>query len=251
MEWSIHELTRLTGTTSRTLRHYGEIGLLRPSRTGAGGIRFYGETELLTLQRILLLRQLGLSLPAIGEILAGSQELTDALDTHLLLLEQEQDRLQRQITSVRRTLKRKRRGESLMAAEMFDGFDHTAHKEEVESRWGKEAYASGDRWWRGMDDASKAAWKQRSAELIADWSAAAERGTAPDSTEAQELARRHVDWLGSVPGSRTGFGGSMKEYVISLGEMYVADSRFAATYGGDEPARFVRDAVTLYAQRHL
>ena len=30
-----------------------------------------------------------------------------------------------------------------MAEEMFDGFDHTQYKEEVEERWGKEAYAAG------------------------------------------------------------------------------------------------------------
>lgn len=40
-----------------------------------------------------------------------------------------------------------------MAEKMFDGFDHTQYKDEVEQRWGAEAYASGDRWWTGMTDA--------------------------------------------------------------------------------------------------
>ncbi len=37
-----------------------------------------------------------------------------------------------------------------MAEEMFDGFDHTQYKDEVEERWGKDAYAKSDAWWRGQ-----------------------------------------------------------------------------------------------------
>lgn len=72
-EWSIQELARSAGTTSRTLRHYGELGLLEPSRVGSNGYRYYDQTSLLRLQRILLLRELGLSLSAIAEVLDGSR----------------------------------------------------------------------------------------------------------------------------------------------------------------------------------
>lgn len=249
MEWSIHEVTRFTGTTSRTLRHYGHIGLLEPSRTGHGGLRYYDEDALVRLQRILLLRRLGLSLPAIADVLAGARDVSDALRTHLALLEQEQDRVQRQIASVRRTIEKKEGGEQLMAEEMFDGFDHTQYRDEVEARWGQDAYAAGDRWWRALSPEDRRVFQDRSRQLIADWTAAAGRGLAPDSEDAQDLARRHVQWLGTVPGTeRTGPG---KEYVLGLGEMYVSDPRFAATYGGEEKAGFVREALKVYADRHL
>jgi DNA-binding transcriptional MerR regulator len=39
MEWSIQEVARRAGTTSRTLRHYGDIGLLPASRIGDNGYR--------------------------------------------------------------------------------------------------------------------------------------------------------------------------------------------------------------------
>src|SRR5699024_6462982 len=57
-EWSMHEVTTATGTTSRTLRHYDHIGLLPPARVGANGYRYYDAAGLLRLQRILLLRDL-------------------------------------------------------------------------------------------------------------------------------------------------------------------------------------------------
>ncbi|WP_455132496.1 MerR family transcriptional regulator [Microbacterium aurum] len=70
-EWSIQQIAKLAGTTSRTLRHYGELGLLTPSSVGAERLPAGTESAaLLRLQRILLLRELGLGLPQIAEILA-------------------------------------------------------------------------------------------------------------------------------------------------------------------------------------
>ncbi|WP_101847592.1 MerR family transcriptional regulator [Zhihengliuella sp. ISTPL4] len=283
-DWSIQEIARLAGTTSRTLRHYDDIGLLPPSRIAANGYRHYDAAALVRLQRILLLRELGLGLPQIGEVLGpstgsgtqavgsgtqavgsgaqgdGSAAEASALEAHLALLREEQTRLARQIASVESTITALRGGENLMAENMFDGFDHTQYKQEVEDRWGKKAYADGDRWWRGMSDAERADWQQRVSDLGRDWIAAAESGIDPASAEAQELARRHVAWLTGIPGTpaaalREGPDAAAKAYVIGLGEMYVADPRFGANYatsaGGTRGAEFVRDALRIYAEVSL
>ncbi|CAI3803099.1 MerR family transcriptional regulator [Pseudarthrobacter sp. MM222] len=256
MDWSVQQIARLAGTTSRTLRHYDDIGLLKPSRTGDNGYRYYDEAALVRLQRILLLRELGLSLPAVAEVIGQEADAGKALGRHLEWLRQEQERLTRQIAAVRQTMEAVKKGTGIMAEEMFDGFDHTQYKEEVEERWGKDAYAAGDAWWRGMRASEKDAWKRRSKELGSDWTAAAAAGVAPDSREAQELARRHVEWLTGIPGtpaaaSATGRNRDIKGYVTGLGEMYVADPRFAANYGGEAGAAFVRDALRIYAEKHL
>jgi DNA-binding transcriptional MerR regulator len=59
-DWSIYEIARLAGTTSRTPRYYDDIGLVPPSRIAHNGYRHYNEAALSRLQRILLLRELGL-----------------------------------------------------------------------------------------------------------------------------------------------------------------------------------------------
>jgi len=255
-EWSIQQIAKIAGTTSRTLRHYGDVGLLAPSRIGDNGYRHYDRDALVRLQRILLLRDLGLGLPQIGEVLARETSQEDALTSHLEWLRQEQDRLERQIVSVQLTIEAMRGGERLMAEDMFDGFDHTQYKDEVEQRWGKSAYADSDRWWRGMSADEKSAWKQRQADLTSDWVVAAEAGVAPDSPEATALAKRHVEWLAGIPGTPS----DTKAYVIGLGEMYVADERFGARYqsealrargGGTGGAEFVRDALRVYAEANL
>ncbi|MFF3065462.1 MerR family transcriptional regulator [Oerskovia sp. NPDC057915] len=258
-DWSIQEIARLAGTTSRTLRHYDDIGLLAPSRVGHNGYRYYDGPALVRLQRILLLRDLGVGLPAVAEILGRDDETGDArpvaqaraLRTHLDALRAEQQRLARQIASVEHTITTMEGGGRLMADEMFDGFDHTKHEAEVTERWGAEAYRTGDAWWRGLSAQDKAANQERTRRLGADWTAAAAAGVAPDSDEAQALAQRHVEWLSGIPGTPGHGSAPVKEYVVGLGEMYVADERFAANYGGAEGARLVRDALAVWADDNL
>ncbi|CAN5138097.1 TipAS antibiotic-recognition domain-containing protein [soil metagenome] len=235
--WSIQQIAKLAGTTSRTLRHYGDIGLLSPSRVGGNGYRYYDADALLRLQHILLLRELGLGLPAIAASLEGDD--APVLGAHLRWLESERRRIDRQIASVATTIKKLHEGEELMAEDMFDGFDHTAHRREVEQRWGAAAYAAGDVWWRTASEDVK----RSIAELAQSWRDAASAGIDPLSAPAQELARRQCDWLSGVPGTPP----MSKQYLCGLAELYVADERFAANYGGLDGARFVRDALEAFA----
>lgn len=260
-DWSIQEVAALAGTTSRTLRHYDSIGLLLPSRIASNGYRHYDQQALVRLQRILLLRELGLGLPAIAAVLTQENSATSALRSHVAWLRDEQNRLSRLIASVEKTIAAEAAGEEIMAKDMLDGFDHTTHKEEVEQRWGKAAYASSDAWWRGKSTSDQAAWKAQVAELNGDWITLSSSGVSPASAAAQELARRHVAWLASIPGtpaaspggnaSDTAPGGDICGYVLGLADMYVSDPRFAANYGGVKGAEFVRDALNLFAQREL
>ncbi|MBF6173483.1 MerR family transcriptional regulator [Nocardia blacklockiae] len=248
-EWSIQELAKAAGTTSRTLRHYGQLGLLPPSRVGANGYRYYDQDSLVRLQRILLLRELGLGLPAIAEVLAGERDTATALRTHLDLLRQEQDRIARLIASVHTTLHKTEAGEPLMADEVFDGFDHTRYKDEVVERWGKDAYEQGDRWWRSLTEAERQQFVRTQLDIAADYGKAHTAGLAPDSPEVLAITQRHYDWMAtSGQGKRPD-----REYFTNLGEMYVADPRFGRNYDKHGPgtAEFVRDAMRAYAETHL
>src|SRR5690606_9433550 len=138
----------------------------------------------------------------IKDVLDREVEEASALTTHLSLLRQEQDRLARQIAAVEHTIDALKGGTELMAEEMFDGFDHTKYKDEVEQRWGKDAYARSDAWYHGMSESERKDWMARVQKLGADWASAAQDDrVSPDSEQAQDLARRHVDWLRSIPGT--------------------------------------------------
>lgn len=247
-DWPITEVVALTGTTSRALRHYGELGILRPSRIGDNGYRYYDRAALVRLQRILLLRQLGLGLPEIAKVLDRETDVATALEAHIERLRDEQGRLTRQLESVRRTLDAIRTGKDLEMAEMFDGFDHTQHKDEVEQRWGKQAYARSAKWWEAKTPAERARYQADQTARTRAWTELAATDASPEAPEAQALAAAHVRWLRSVPGTpaESGDPETLREYVLGLAELYVADERFAANYGGAEGAAFVKAALEHY-----
>lgn len=252
MERSIVDIARIAGTTSRTLRHYDDVGLLAPTRVGSNGYRYYDENALLRLQRILLLRQLGLGIPAIAEALAPatrSDATAGALQVHLELLEEERDRLARQIASVRSTIRKLEGGEQLMAEEMFDGFDSTKYKDEVTQRWGADSYAKSDAWWRAKSKDEQRAYQAQHAAIAADYSAARAAGEPAEAASVQSIVARHVDWL-NLAAEFTG-GEITASRLLVYGDMYVGDPRFAKNYGGLDGAEYVRDAFRYYAAQSL
>src|SRR4051812_23464282 len=100
--WSIAEVARESGVTSRTLRYYHAIGLLIPARTAPNGRRYYEQEQLLRLQQILLLRDLGLSLDVVAEVLErrSSASTIEVLGRHKEWLLREQLRLGQLIRTV-------------------------------------------------------------------------------------------------------------------------------------------------------
>lgn len=248
---TIKEVAKATGTTSRTLRHYDAIGLLRPSEIADNGYRRYDTHALIRLQRILALRDLGMSLPQIQSVLDRDIPETEALSELEQQLVQESKRLERQIASVRRTLQTLSKGETPMAKDMFDGFDHNQYKEEVEEKWGAEAFKRSNDWWNSLGEQGQAEYQQKLVDLINAWKNAHADGVEPGSDTAQDLARQQVEWLKDTPGPHTTGECTLNTYVRNLGEMYVNDPRFAANYGGVEVATLVRDALHTYADKHL
>jgi DNA-binding transcriptional MerR regulator len=68
----IGEVARLVGVTTKTVRHYEKIGLLKRPERSEAGYRLYTADDLLEVHRIKRLRSLGLSLKRIKEVLGGS-----------------------------------------------------------------------------------------------------------------------------------------------------------------------------------
>jgi DNA-binding transcriptional MerR regulator len=82
--WKAGALAKATGLTVRTLHHYDEIGLLRPSRRLAGGHRLYDAEDVARLYRIIRLRQLGFALSQVADVLAEPEwQLAPAIERHL------------------------------------------------------------------------------------------------------------------------------------------------------------------------
>jgi DNA-binding transcriptional MerR regulator/effector-binding domain-containing protein len=100
---SIGEFARLGRVSVRTLRHYDEIGLLRPARVDPEtGYRCYAPAQLGQLNRIIALKELGLSLAQSGQLVAGitAEELRGMLVLRRAQLEQELEANKNQLLEV-------------------------------------------------------------------------------------------------------------------------------------------------------
>ncbi|MFD6953252.1 MerR family transcriptional regulator [Nocardiopsis sp. TSRI0078] len=142
MSWPMAQVCRMSGVTSRTLRHYHRIGLLEPAWTGPGGIRHYGHEQLLRLQRILLMRELGMGLADIARVLDEHRGQAEALREHLRGLLAERDRIDTLAATVRRTVDALEEGDAMEAAnrpeELFAGFDTSFYTEHARTEWPNE-----------------------------------------------------------------------------------------------------------------
>ncbi len=91
---TVHEVSRLTGVSIRTLQYYDRIGLLHPAEYTGAGYRLYDEAALETLQQILLFRELEFPLKEIRQIIRSpSFDRRKALDQQIQLLELKKEHL--------------------------------------------------------------------------------------------------------------------------------------------------------------
>ena len=252
MEYSIQELSRISGVTPRTLRWYDEIGLLKPCRVAETGYRYYGPEEVDRLQHILFYRSLGVKLSEIRKCLdaPGFSRLA-ALKSHLQALEARQEHLSGLIRSVRNTIAAEERDEMMSDAKKFEAFKRNA-VEANEVRYGKEIR---EKYGDAEVDAANAAVMQTTPEQYREWTRLGEEiqqhietsvqaGISPDSDEGRTVAELHKRWISLSTGK---YDANMHRGIAA---MYVCDARFTAYYDQNLPgcAQVLRDAVHAWVK---
>ena len=123
MAYTINQLAKLSGVSTRTLRFYDEIGLLAPAFYGENQYRYYKEEQLLMLQQILFYRELGFPLNDIKRIVSSDDfNKIDALISHKQVLEQSLDRTTKLIKTINQTVAHFRGKITMSNEELFEGF---------------------------------------------------------------------------------------------------------------------------------
>lgn len=252
MEYTIQQLSRLSGVTTRALRWYDKLGLLKPSGRTEGGYRRYGRLEVDRLQDILYYRALGVELARVKEILDDpSYDRLAVLRSHLSALEGERERIQGLIDSVRETIRTQERDEMMSDEKKFEAFKRQ-FVEEKERLYGAEARKKyGD----AQVDASNAKvmgitleqyqeYERLSEEILEKLSDAVAEGADPAGETGKELTELHRRWL-TIMGDKCDV-----QRHRGIAELYVQDQRFTAYYDKNRPgcAQFLRDAVLHWAK---
>jgi len=191
MSWKVGELAKATGMSIRTLHYYDEIGLLSPSYRTPAGHRLYGTKDVVRLQQIASLRQLGFSLDEIRDCLNSA----DFSPQHVLGLHI--SRLKEQVAAEQKLCARLEAiavslgaGREVSVEELFQTIEEISHMEkyytpeqikEIKER-GAELGPEGLR-------RAEADWQQLMEEVRAEMT----KGTDPATERVQQLARRWTE----------------------------------------------------------
>ena len=242
MEYSIQELSRLSGVTTRALRWYDQIGLLKPSRVAESGYRYYGPAEVDRLQDILFYRALGVGLARIKACLD---------DPSFTALEAERARLDALIRSVRDTIRCEERKDTMSDEQKFEALKQQVltryeqvYGKEAREKYGDDMVGAAQSALRNLTVEQYREWTELGQEIQARLEAAVRAGLSPEGAEGEAITALHRRWL-TITGNRY-----EPDKHRGIAELYVDDPRFTAYYDKAVPgcARFLRDAVVCWAK---
>lgn len=254
MNYSIKQLSDLAGVSSRTLRYYDKIGLLKPESINASGYRVYGTRQVDLLQQILFFRELKFSLKEIHEMLASPDfNLLSALTEQHKKLNAEKARLNQLIATVEKTLT-SQKGETIMTdQEKFEGFkkekldqNEKKYGKEIREKYGEDVVEESNKQFANLSKKDYEASMAVQNEMFQNLQEALNLND-PASTPAQKAAELHRQWLCYFWPKGT----YSKEAHAGLAQMYVDDSRFASYYENNVAkgaAKMLRDAVQIYTK---
>jgi DNA-binding transcriptional MerR regulator len=249
-ELNIGAVAQRAGVTVRTLHHYDEVGLLKPSGRTEAGYRRYSPSDLERLQGILVYRELGFRLDEIHQLMADDADPVAHLRRQHALLLERRGRLDETVSAIEAILEAKRMGVSLTPEEQFElfgGFNADEHAADAEARWGtsdafresarRTARYSKEDWQRIMGDAQS---------VVLRVVEAMNAGKPTDSIEAMDAAEAHRQQITSA------FYECSYPIHVGLADGYVADPRFTATYEKIAPglAQYLSEAIKANAARH-
>jgi MerR family transcriptional regulator, thiopeptide resistance regulator len=243
--FTVKQLSKMAGVTPRTLHHYDDIGLLKPSRIGENGYRYYGEEALLKLQQILFYRELDLPLDEIRRIMGRCDfDVLGALQSHKEALQNQAARLDRLLVTVDNTIQHIK-GEKLMSQKgLFEGFSEEEQEKyalEAEQMYDPETVRESNRKWKSYSAAKKESVLAEGRQIYLDMIAAMPKGAS--STEVQSIVecwRRHMDY----------FWTPNLDQLLELANGYNDNPKFKVNFDKMHPqlAEFMREAVTVYVQ---
>ncbi len=251
MDHSVGQVAAFAGVSVRTLHHYDEIGLLRPSTRNAAGYRLYSDADLDRLHQVVFYRGLGFSLDEVADVLddprvSATEHLRrqrDLLDERIGALEDMRLAVDRLLEARTMDIKLTREEQFEIFGENWPGDDYAA---EAEERWGET-----DAWKQSQARTSqytKEQWTQIKAEMddvnrrFVEALVAGEPADGHVAMDLAETAREHITrWFYDCP----------PEMHAGLAEMYVADERFRDGYEKQHEglAQYVHDAVVANAGR--
>ena len=249
MEYTVQKLGQIAGVSTRTLRYYDEIGILKPARINSSGYRIYEKNEVDQLQLILFYKELGLDLETIKQIMtAPSFDRAKALKEHHEKLLEKKKQLDLLIANVNKTILETEGRTIMKDQEKFEGFkqkliddNEKQYGKEIREKYGDAAVEKSNNKLKNMTEEEYEEITKLGNEVIKTLHEAFQTGD-PAGEMAQKAANLHRQWISFYWDTYS------KEAHAGIAQMYVNDERFKAYYDKEQPgaAEFLRDAILIY-----
>jgi DNA-binding transcriptional MerR regulator len=241
--FTVKQLSKLAGVTPRTLHHYDSIGLLKPSRIGENGYRYYGEESLLRLQQILFYKELDLPLDEIRKIMGRHDfDLLPALESHKTELHKRIERLQRLVHTVDNTISHLKGRTTMSKKQLFQAFSdeqQAEYEKEIAEKYDPVTIKESQRKWKSYTAADKQRIGEEGNAITEALLNSMSKGPAsPEAQAAMERWRQYIGYFW-VPND---------EQFAGLIDLYNDDPRFKANFDKVDPglAAFMKEAVVIY-----
>lgn len=249
MEYSIQKLAQLAGVSTRTLRYYDEIGLLKPCRT-TSGYRIYGSDEVDMLQQILFYRALNFPLDEIRCIVQASDfSRREALRRHLSILRARQERIRLLIHTVLQTMDSLEGGHPMNDEQKFEAFktdfmtrNEQKHGVELRSKYGEKRIDEANAKMLSLSQQDYDRFETLQTEIQNALTHAVRSHASPDSDIGRNIAAMHKEWLCYTWPKYTA------KAHIGLAKTYIEDPRFTEYYDKEQPgcAKFLYTAISTW-----
>ena len=251
MVYTVQKLADLSGVSVRTLHHYDEVGLLKPAYYGSNGYRYYEEEQLLLLQQILFFRNLGIELQKIREIIKkGNFDKINALHSHRKMLVNDMEKTHKLIQTIDNTIKHLQGKKKMKDKQFFEGLNYPKQKEfeKYLIETGKYTAKEIDRGRKRLEKWTKEDWQVTKGEweqLLNDYVSAIQKQKSPDSSEANDLVRRHLQYL-----KRFGID-VKKEELVEKARFYLDHPDWRKVFDGYHPQllEFMLAALEVHAKQ--
>ena len=244
--FTVNQLSKMAGITRRTLHYYDEIGLLKPSRVGDNGYRYYGEDSLLRLQQILLYRELDMPLENIKEIMERRDfDVLNALENHKEELRKRIAKMERLITTVDHTINHLKGKEKMSQKQFFEPFSdeqQAEYEKEAMRMYDPATVKASNKKWKSYTPAEKQRIADEGNAVYESMLQAMPKGaSSPEAQAGVDRWRRHMEYFW-VPND---------EQLLGLADLYNEDPRFKANFDKIDPklAEFMREAVKVYVDK--
>ncbi len=251
MAYTVSALAKISGVSVRLLHWYDEIGLLKPAYVGSNDYRYYEEPQLLALQQILFLKEIGFSLNDIQKLLTQNDfDNIKALRAHREILEDEINRKNALLTTIDKTINHLKGEETMTDKELYNGLDqHTAKKYDtflVKSKGtvAEEVIAANQA--REISEDDKKRITQENVKVYSGIAALMNKGHSADSLEVQSLVKKHADLLFE-------YHGVNRDLYLSYADLYASSPEFRDYFTNYDPklVDFIVAAMKCYAEESL